>query len=156
MWAASPTWGSPRIVLELNKLGLDVAQSTVERYQPKVPRPTGPGWKAFLKLHAHEMASMDLFVAPTAGLPVPILIAARVSHKMKSMLQISVTAGLIPLAANEATAHHSAALFYDLDGNIEVTGTVTEFHFANPHAIVKLDVIGDDGVAEIPPGEPWG
>jgi hypothetical protein len=56
--------------------------------------------------------------------------------------------GLLALAAlsgGAATAHHSAALFYDLDGNIEVSGTVTEFRFANPHAVVKLDVIGDDG-----------
>lgn len=42
-------------------------------------------------------------------------------------------------------AHHSAALFYDLNGHIEVSGTVTEFRFTNPHAIVKLDVIGADG-----------
>jgi hypothetical protein len=33
MWVASPTWGSPKIVLELKKLGIDVAKSTVERYQ---------------------------------------------------------------------------------------------------------------------------
>ena len=33
----------------------------------------------------------------------------------------------------------------DLSGNIEVSGTITEFRFANPHAIVKFDVIGDDG-----------
>lgn len=52
---------------------------------------------------------------------------------------------LISLGATAAAAHHSAALFYDLEGNIEVSGTVTEFRFANPHAIVKLDVIGDDG-----------
>lgn len=67
---------------------------------------------------------------------------------MKSMLRTSITAGLtafIVIAANTAAAHHSAALFYDLDGNIEVSGTVTEFRFANPHAIVKFDVIGDDG-----------
>lgn len=31
MWQANPTWGSPRIVGELRKLGLDVAKSTVER-----------------------------------------------------------------------------------------------------------------------------
>jgi hypothetical protein len=54
-----------------------------------------------------------------------------------------VTAAL--LAATAAAAHHSAALFYNLDGRTEVSGTVTEFRFANPHAIVKLDVIGEDG-----------
>jgi putative transposase len=31
MWQAKPTWGSPRIVGELRKLGIDVAKSTVEK-----------------------------------------------------------------------------------------------------------------------------
>jgi putative transposase len=34
MWQANPTWGSPRIVGELRKLGIDVAKSTVEKYRP--------------------------------------------------------------------------------------------------------------------------
>ncbi|MGD8340376.1 MAG: DUF6152 family protein [Gammaproteobacteria bacterium] len=49
------------------------------------------------------------------------------------------------IAGNSAAAHHSAALFYDLDGNVEVSGTVTEFRFANPHAVLKFDVVADDG-----------
>jgi hypothetical protein len=53
--------------------------------------------------------------------------------------------GVLALAATAATAHHSAALFYDLEGHAEIDGTVTEFRFANPHAIVKLDVVGEDG-----------
>jgi Family of unknown function (DUF6152) len=52
---------------------------------------------------------------------------------------------LLPLITTPVAAHHSAALFYDLEGHVEVTGTVTEFRFANPHAVVKLDVIGPDG-----------
>jgi hypothetical protein len=36
MWQPHPTWGSPRIVGELQKLGSDVAKSTVETYRPKV------------------------------------------------------------------------------------------------------------------------
>jgi len=39
MWEANPTWGSPKIVAELAMLGIDVAKSTVEKYQPKR---TGP------------------------------------------------------------------------------------------------------------------
>ena len=31
MWQANPTWGSPRIVGELWKLGINVAKSTVEK-----------------------------------------------------------------------------------------------------------------------------
>jgi putative transposase len=33
MWQANPTWGAPRIVGELHKLGIDVAKSTVEKYR---------------------------------------------------------------------------------------------------------------------------
>src|SRR5918992_2902143 len=33
MWQANPSWGSPRIVGELRKLGLDVAKLTVETYR---------------------------------------------------------------------------------------------------------------------------
>ena len=51
----------------------------------------------------------------------------------------------VSLAAATAAAHHSAALFYDLKGHAEVTGTVIEFRFANPHAVLKLDVVGEDG-----------
>jgi Family of unknown function (DUF6152) len=59
-----------------------------------------------------------------------------------------IRAGLLAvmsLAAATAGAHHSATLFYDLKGHAEISGTVTEFRFANPHAILKLDVVGDDG-----------
>jgi hypothetical protein len=34
MWQTNPTWGAPRIVGELRKLGIDVAKSTVEKYRP--------------------------------------------------------------------------------------------------------------------------
>jgi len=66
MWVANPTWGSPRIVLELKKLGIDVAKSTVEKYIPKRLRPSSPGWRTFLRLHAKDLAAMDFFVVPTA------------------------------------------------------------------------------------------
>jgi hypothetical protein len=35
MWRSNPTWGSPRIVGELHKIGIDVATSTVEKYRLK-------------------------------------------------------------------------------------------------------------------------
>lgn len=56
------------------------------------------------------------------------------------LVAAAATGGLAP-----AYAHHSAALFYDVEERIEISGTVTEFRFANPHAIVKLTVVGDDG-----------
>lgn len=45
-------------------------------------------------------------------------------------------------------AHHSGALFYDVDGSITISGTVTEFRFHNPHAIVIVAVETADGDIE--------
>jgi putative transposase len=90
MWLANPTWGSPRIVLELNKLGIDVAKSTVERYQPKGGRSTSPGWKTFLASHAIELASMDFFVVPTAGLKV-LFVLVILGHGRRRVLHANVT-----------------------------------------------------------------
>jgi transposase InsO family protein len=90
MWSANPTWGSPRIVLELKKLGIDVAKSTVERYQPKGPRSTSPGWKTFLALHVNELASMDFFVVPTAGLKV-LFVLVILGHGRRRVIHANVT-----------------------------------------------------------------
>ena len=90
MWMANPTWGSPKIVLELKKLGIDVAKSTVERYQPKGPRPSSPGWRAFLRLHAREFAAVDFFVVPTAGLKV-LFVLVILGHDRRRVLHFNVT-----------------------------------------------------------------
>src|SRR5215510_9409082 len=45
MWQANPTWGSPRIVGELRKLGIEVAKSTVETYRMRPQKPPSPTWK---------------------------------------------------------------------------------------------------------------
>jgi transposase InsO family protein len=90
MWTANPTWGSPRIVLELKKLGIDVAKSTVEQYRPKEDRPTSLGWKTFLNLHTHEFASMDFFVVPTARLKV-LFVLVILGHERRRVLHFSVT-----------------------------------------------------------------
>jgi len=49
MWQANPTWGSPRIAGELQKLGIDIAKSTVEKYRPKLRGPTSPSWTTFAR-----------------------------------------------------------------------------------------------------------
>jgi hypothetical protein len=61
------------------------------------------------------------------------------------MLLRSSFFGLLVLAAGAAYAHHSAPVFYKIDERTTVTGTVTEFRFTNPHAILKLEVVGQDG-----------
>jgi DNA/RNA endonuclease YhcR with UshA esterase domain len=52
---------------------------------------------------------------------------------------------LLVLAATAALAHHSAPVFYKVQERVTVSGTVTEFRFANPHAILKFEVAGENG-----------
>jgi hypothetical protein len=67
MSMANPLWGAPRIHGELLMLGIDVAQSTVAKYMvPRSRRPPSQNWKTFLRNHAAGIASIVLFVVPTA------------------------------------------------------------------------------------------
>jgi hypothetical protein len=50
MWQANPTWGSPRIVAELHKLGIEVAKSTVEKYKPRGDRLPSATWRTHRSL----------------------------------------------------------------------------------------------------------
>jgi hypothetical protein len=47
-------------------------------------------------------------------------------------------------AAALAMGHHGLAAF-DTTTTINVRGTVTEFHFVNPHCVVEFDVKDDQG-----------
>jgi len=67
MSMANPLWGAPRIHGELLMLGIEIAQSTVAKYMvPRSARPPSQNWKTFLRNHAAGIASIDLFVVPTA------------------------------------------------------------------------------------------
>ena len=66
-------------------------------------------------------------------------------------MQISKVLAILAVAlaaAASASAHHSFAVFFDDTRTIEITGSVTEFRFSNPHAIISLDVRNKDGVVE--------
>lgn len=58
---------------------------------------------------------------------------------------LSCSALLLVLASGVVAAHHSAPVFYKVDERTTVSGTVTEFRFNNPHAILKLEVVSEDG-----------
>ncbi len=90
MWQANPTWGSPRIVSELKMLGIDVAKSTVERYKPRHRKPPSPSWRTFLEQHAHELASIDFFVVPTATLKV-LFVLVVLAHDRRRIVHFNVT-----------------------------------------------------------------
>jgi hypothetical protein len=65
MSSMNPTWGSPRIVGELTKLGISATKSTVEKYRVRIRKPPSPTWRAFLKNHAKDIVSIDFPVVPT-------------------------------------------------------------------------------------------
>lgn len=50
------------------------------------------------------------------------------------------------LVGQPAFSHHSNAMF-DQDTVVELSGTVKEFQFTNPHSWVQVDVVGEDGKA---------
>lgn len=52
------------------------------------------------------------------------------------------------LGAGVVSAHHSFAVFFDDTKTIVITGSVTEFRFSNPHAIISLEVKNKAGMIE--------
>src|ERR1700694_456692 len=86
----NPLWGAPRIHGELLMLGIDVAESTVDRYMVRRRRPPSQGWKTFLRNHAAGIASLDLFVERTISFKLLYgLVILR--HARRRLVAISVT-----------------------------------------------------------------
>jgi putative transposase len=90
MWQANPTWGSPRIVGELHKLGIDVAKSTVETYRVRRRKPPSPPWRAFLQNHVKDLVSMDFVVVPTVTHKVLFVLVILV-HERRQIMHCHVT-----------------------------------------------------------------
>jgi putative transposase len=88
--AANPRWGSPRILGELRKPGIEVAKSTVEKYRLRHPTPPSPTWKAFLKNHVCELVSMDFLTVPTAGFRV-LFVLVVLAHDRRQVIHFNVT-----------------------------------------------------------------
>jgi len=47
-----------------------------------------------------------------------------------------------------ANAHHSFAAHYLADPSVSISGLVTEYRFRNPHGLIFLEVLNEDGVTE--------
>jgi hypothetical protein len=60
--------------------------------------------------------------------------------------KLGIVAGIVGVVAVSVPlfAHHGAASF-DTSKMVTVTGTVTEYIWANPHVLVKLDAKDDSG-----------
>jgi putative transposase len=90
MWRSNPLWGSPRIVGELQKLGIHVAKSTVEKYRPKKRQPPPPTWKAFLSNHVKDIMACDFFTVPTVAFRV-LFVFIILAHERRRIVHFNVT-----------------------------------------------------------------
>jgi putative transposase len=90
MSQANPLWGSPRIVGELRKLGIDVAKSTVEKYRVRHQKPPSPTWKAFLNNHVENIAALDFFTVPTVTFKV-LFVLIILAHERRRIVHFHVT-----------------------------------------------------------------
>jgi len=61
-----------------------------------------------------------------------------------------ICCGVLLLFSTPAYVHHSGAMF-DLSRSVQITGTVTEFSWTNPHSSFKVSVPNSDGTHSI-----WG
>ena len=90
MWRATPTWGSPRIVGELHKLGLTVVKSTVETYRPCTRNPSSLTWKAFLNNHVKDIVACDFFTVPTATCRV-LFVFIMLAPERRRIMHVKIT-----------------------------------------------------------------
>jgi len=90
MSSANKTWGAPRIVGELAKIGITVVKSTVERYMTRQQKPPSPTWRAFLKNHVIDLVSLDFFVVPTVTFRV-LFVFLILAHDRRRVVHFNVT-----------------------------------------------------------------
>jgi putative transposase len=90
MWQANPTWGSPRIIGELRKLGIDVTKSIVEKYRPPPQKLPSPTWKAFLNNHVQDLVALDFFVVPTVMNRV-LFVLLILAHARRCVVHFNIT-----------------------------------------------------------------
>lgn len=70
------------------------------------------------------------------------------ARRLARSAALTATLLCVALAAPLASAHHSAALFYEIGARISLKGEVKRWNFRNPHAILELDVKNAKGEIE--------
>ena len=91
MSTANPLWGTPRIVGEMAKIGIDLPHSTVAKYMVRRRKPPSATWRAFLKNHIREIIATDFFVVPTVKNQI-LFVFLVLAHERRRVLHFNVTA----------------------------------------------------------------
>jgi transposase InsO family protein len=74
----------------LQKLGIDVAKSTVDKYRVRSKQSPSLMWKAFLNNHVKDLVSIDFFVVPTVRFKV-LFVLVVLAHHRRRVLHFNVT-----------------------------------------------------------------
>jgi hypothetical protein len=90
MWQANPTWGAPRMVGELRRVGLEVIQSTVEKHWMRPHRPPSPTWKTFRTSHVQDLMVLVCCVMPTVTHKV-FFVLPNLAHHRWRVVYVAVT-----------------------------------------------------------------
>jgi len=65
--------------------------------------------------------------------------------KVRAVVACSVAMGVF---ATPAYVHHSGAMF-DMSKEVKISGTIVEFHWSNPHANFKVNVVNAAGETQV-------
>ncbi len=87
----NPLWGAPRIHGELLKLGIDIGQTSVDKYVVRHRRPPSQTWRTFLENHLKSMVSVDFFTVPTIRFQI-LYVFLVLAHDRRRILYHNVTA----------------------------------------------------------------
>ena len=90
MASANPLWGAPRVHGELLKLGFEISERTVSRLMPKKERKPTQTWMTFLRNHAGQIVSIDLFTVATIQLRV-LYVFIVLAHDRRRVVHFNVT-----------------------------------------------------------------
>src|SRR5215471_6878889 len=90
MHRANPLWGAPHIHGELQKLGIEIAETTVAKYLGRRPSSPSPTWCTFLRRHLSQCASMDFFTVSTATFRI-LFVLVILSHDRRRVVHVNVT-----------------------------------------------------------------
>ena len=63
------------------------------------------------------------------------------------MIRAVFLSAMMLVLASMADAHHSSAMF-DKNRVVEITATVTEFQWTNPHVWIEINIANEDGQEE--------
>jgi len=82
--------GSARIHGELLKIGIEVSESTVQKYMAKPQKPPSQTWRAFLENHMKDLISVDFMIVPAITFKL-LYVFIILSHGRRKIIHCNVT-----------------------------------------------------------------